>query len=243
MVGEESTSAVFQIVQIEPTVTAEFPKMQERKEGQELVLTAKFDGSPPPTAVWLLEGEEIKADGERVIITEEESEDGKGMITTLRITKVGDEDNGKYTLLIKNTAGETKADTMLDVMGKPKPPRIIKEIEPAELTLPGKKDLKLQCKIAGFPAPAIKWLRDGNEIKVRKGVLVSQDASGGGTLVIEKCQMSDAGVYTAVGVNDVGQAETACTVTITQPMEEPKFTSLLRSAKAVEGSPIKLEGK
>jgi len=243
MVGEESTSAVFQIVQIEPTVTAEFPKMQERKEGAELVLSAKFDGSPPPTAVWLLEGEEIKADGERVIITEEESEDGKGMVTTLRITKVSDEDNGKYTLLIKNTAGETKADTMLDVMGKPKPPRIIKEIDPPELTLPGKKDLRLQCKIAGFPAPQIKWLRDGNEIKVRKGVLVSQDASGGGTLLIEKCQMSDAGVYSAVGVNDVGQAETCCTVTITQPMEEPKFSSLLRAAKAVEGSPIKLEGK
>ena len=101
MVGEESTSAVFQIVQIEPTVSVDFPKMQERKEGQELVLTAKFDGSPPPTAVWLLEGEEIKADGERIIITEEESEDGKGMVTTLRITKVADEDNGKYTLLIK----------------------------------------------------------------------------------------------------------------------------------------------
>ena len=30
---------------------------------------------------------------------------------------------------------------------------------------------------------------------------------------------------------------------VTQAMEEPKFTSLLRSAKAVEGSPIKLEGK
>ena len=56
MVGEESTTAVFQIIQITPTVTAEFPKMQERKEGQELVLTAKFDGSPPPTAIWLLEG-------------------------------------------------------------------------------------------------------------------------------------------------------------------------------------------
>ena len=88
------------------------------------------------------------------------------MITTLRITKVGDEDNGKYTLMIKNTAGETKAETMLDVMGKPKPPRIIKEIEPAELTIPGKKDIRLTCKIAGFPAPVIKWFRDGNEIKV-----------------------------------------------------------------------------
>ena len=72
---------------------------------------------------------------------------------------------------------------------------------------------------------------------------MSQDASGGGTLLIEKCQMSDAGVYSAVGVNDVGQAETCCTVTITQPMEEPKFSSLLRAAKAVEGSPIKLEGR
>ena len=94
------------------------------------------------------------------------------MVTTLRITKVSDEDNGKYTLLIKNTAGETKADTMLDVMGKPKPPRIIKEIDPPELTLPGKKDLRLQCKIAGFPAPQIKWLRDGNEIKVLQIELV-----------------------------------------------------------------------
>ena len=83
-----------------------------------------------------MEGEEIKADGiffnwvclyfgvclhflsfclhfcllgERVIITvEEDEEGGLGYTTTLRITKVSDEDNGKYTLLIKNTAGETK---------------------------------------------------------------------------------------------------------------------------------------
>ena len=63
MVGEESTASTFQIVQIEPTCKADFPKMQECKEGAEIVLSAKVDGSPPPTAVWLLEGEEIKADG------------------------------------------------------------------------------------------------------------------------------------------------------------------------------------
>ena len=73
--------------------------------------------------------------------------------------------------------------------------------------------------------------------------MVSQDASGGGNLVIEKCAVTDAGVYMARGINDVGQAETSCTVSVSQPMEEPKFTSLLKSAKAVEGSPIKLEGR
>ena len=32
----------------------------------------------------LCEGEPVKADGERIIITEEEAEDGSGIITTLR---------------------------------------------------------------------------------------------------------------------------------------------------------------
>ena len=243
MVGEEENSAIFQIVQVVPTVIADFPKMQEVKEGGEFVLTAKIDGSPPPKAIWLLEGEEIKADGERIIITEEESDDGVGIVTTLRIAKVSDEDNGKYTLLAKNTAGEAKADSLLDVLGKPKPPKVVKELEPKEVVIPGKKDLKLQCKIAGYPAPTIKWFRDGNEIKIRKGVLASQDASGGATLLIEKCSMTDAGTYSAKGINDVGDCETSCVVKVTQPMEEPKFSSLLRSTKAVEGSPIKLEGK
>ena len=49
-------------------------------------------------------------------------------------------------------------------------------------------------------------------------------------------------IIITLGINDVGQAETSCVVSVSQPMEEPKFTSLLRSAKAVEGSPIKLEG-
>ncbi|XP_040572571.1 protein Obscurin [Lepeophtheirus salmonis] len=243
MVGESESTAIFQIVQIKPTIEADFPRMIEVKEGKEFVLTAKIDGSPPPTAIWLCEGEEIKADGERVIITEEEAEDGSGIITTLRITSAKDEDNGKYTLLVKNTAGEEKMDTMVDIVGKPKPPKVVKEIEPKEITIPGKKELRLTCKISGYPMPTIKWYRDGNEIKVRKGVLISQDASGGATLVLEKCQMTDAGTYSAKGINEMGDAETFANVTVTQPMEEPKFTSLLRSAKAVEGSPIKLEGK
>ena len=54
--------------------------------------------------------------GERVIITvEEDEEGGLGYTTTLRITKVSDEDNGKYTLLIKNTAGETKVKISLSL--------------------------------------------------------------------------------------------------------------------------------
>ena len=148
MVGEIANDCVFQIIQIKPTVTADFPKMQEVKEGGEFVLTAKIDGSPPPTAIWLLEGEEVKADGERIIITEEESEDGLGIVTTLRITKAKDEDNGKYTLLVKNTAGEAKAESMVDVMGKPKPPRVVKEIEPKQVIfLDGLKSGKMEVPV------------------------------------------------------------------------------------------------
>ena len=48
-------------------------------------------------------------------------------------------------------------------------------------------------------------------------MLVSQDASGGATLVVEKTAMTDAGTYTAVGTNDVGQAETSCEVKVCVP--------------------------
>ena len=94
---------------------------------------------------------------------------------------------------------------MFDVMGKPKAPKVIREIDPKNVTIPGKKDLKLKTKISGSPFPTISWLRGGNEIKVRKGLLISQDASGGATLVVEKCTVSDAGVYTAKGVNDASE--------------------------------------
>lgn len=197
MVGEETNSCVFQIVQLPPIIKADIPKMQERKEGAEFVLTASFDGSPPPTAVWLHDGEPIVADEERISITEEGSEDGMAMVKTLRITEVVDEDNGKYTLLVKNTAGEEKVDTLLDVQAKPK---VVKPIEPQEITIPGRTKLHLQCKFSGFPAPNIKWYRDGNEIKVREGVLQFQDAAGGANLVLEKSDKSDAGVYLAKGI-------------------------------------------
>lgn len=68
-------------------------------------------------------GEPVQADGKRIIITEEDAPDGNGIITTLRIKDCASEDQGKYTLLVKNPAGEVKAESLLDIVGKPKPPR------------------------------------------------------------------------------------------------------------------------
>ena len=34
---------------------------------------------------------------------------------------------------MKNSAGETKAESILDVSGKPKPPRVVKELDPKEV--------------------------------------------------------------------------------------------------------------
>ena len=55
-------------------------------------------------------------------------------------------------------------------------------------------------------------------------MLVSQDASGGATLVVEKTSMTDAGTYTAVGTNDVGQAETSCEVKVRVPPSDLIFS-------------------
>lgn len=51
--------------------------------------------------------------------------------------------------------------------------------------------------------------------------------------MLEKAQVSDAGEYTAKGINDEGEASTSCSVEVTQPMEEPKFSSLLREGGGI----------
>ena len=43
MVGESVSPCIFQIIQVKPTIVADFPKMQECKEGDEFVLTAKIN--------------------------------------------------------------------------------------------------------------------------------------------------------------------------------------------------------
>ena len=100
------------------------------------------------------------------------SKDGLGIVTTLRITKAKDEDNGKYTLLVKNTAGEAKAESMVDVMGKPKPPRVVKEIEPKQVIfLDGLKSGKMEVPVGnknGFRFDRTSFQRPKNVCKRRK---------------------------------------------------------------------------
>ena len=52
MAGEAQCQAFFGFVPIKPSIEGDFPKMSEVKEGGEFVLSAKVDGSPPPTAIW-----------------------------------------------------------------------------------------------------------------------------------------------------------------------------------------------
>ncbi|RZF42380.1 hypothetical protein LSTR_LSTR004188 [Laodelphax striatellus] len=86
------------------------------KKGQVIKYDIKYGGEPEPEVMWLLNGNEIKADGERITYDKYERN------TVITIRRSVRADSGKYVLRLTNSSGvcEGKADVV--VLDKPSMP-------------------------------------------------------------------------------------------------------------------------
>ncbi|GFO25528.1 pro-neuregulin-2, membrane-bound isoform, partial [Plakobranchus ocellatus] len=62
----------------------------------------------------------------------------------------------------------------------------------------------LKCNAKGNPNPVFKWLKDGDEVKARKGLKI-RIGKRSSRLVIRNATVGDEGIYTCVAMNAVGE--------------------------------------
>ncbi|XP_055331451.1 twitchin-like isoform X3 [Paramacrobiotus metropolitanus] len=74
--------------------------------------------------------------------------------------------------------------------------------------------VKLLCCIDGRPPPTVKWLKDGREITKQNTSCNITSAHGVSTLEIFSCESEDAGTYTCMASNSVGDKETSCKILV-----------------------------
>ncbi|XP_065220483.1 twitchin isoform X27 [Planococcus citri] len=86
------------------------------KKGQVVKYDTKYGGEPEPTAVWKINGEEIKPDGDRITIDKYERN------TVLTIRRSVRADSGKYTLTLENSSGKAEGKADVVVLDKPTKP-------------------------------------------------------------------------------------------------------------------------
>ncbi|XP_034830933.2 obscurin isoform X5 [Maniola hyperantus] len=234
--GEAECQADIILAQIPPGFGHKLDRQKEVDEGEPLELRTKVDGSPIPTAKWFKDGVELSPSDEHVKQTC--LPDGT---VKLSIDHVTPADCGAYKLLITNPSGEHMALCAVAVNPTPRKPSFSEELENVKVVVG--QPVKLQARVMAFPAPEVKWFKDGVPIRPSQAVNFINQPGGIVGLSIDSCRPEDAGSYSLTVTNKLGDVASKANVEIGQKERKPAFIAELYPTKVIEGFPVKLEVK
>ncbi|XP_041428394.1 hemicentin-2 isoform X1 [Xenopus laevis] len=147
-----------------------------------VVLECDVSGNPPPSVTWWKDGFLLPIHGPK-----------------LQINSVSIDDEGVYTCVATNFAGEGRQDVVLTVLVPP-------NIEPSDVNQTVVENLpaSFECLASGSPLPIVSWYRGEQLLSAVPGITLLND---GKTLQIENAQSSDSGEYRCVASNTAGSSE------------------------------------
>ncbi|KAM4812745.1 hemicentin-1 [Urocitellus parryii] len=190
-----------------------------------LELDCQVTGSPPPTIMWLKDGQLIdERDGFKILLN------GRKLI----IAQAQVSDTGLYQCVATNTAGNHRKEFEVTVHVPP----TIKSSGPPERAVVKSKPVTLQCIANGIPHPSITWLKDDQPVNTAQGNLKIQ--SSGRVLQIAKALLEDAGRYTCVATNAAGETQQHTQLHVHEPPSLEDAGKMLNETVVVD-NPIQLE--
>ncbi|KAK1801650.1 hypothetical protein P4O66_022294, partial [Electrophorus voltai] len=162
---------------------------------KELELECISEGLPTPTIEWTKVGEKLP---KRTNI--------KNYGKLLTISKVKEEDSGKYACKAKNSFGEAVHHFHVAVE---EPPHWVKEPTRSQVVTIG-SDVRIECRAGGRPQPVLTWRKNGqpfhSELKIT--LFPPQDLpstqGSGNTISLHRAQPNDTAVYQCEASNRHG---------------------------------------
>ncbi|XP_030557678.1 obscurin isoform X1 [Drosophila novamexicana] len=234
-VGETKISFELGLQALPPNFTKKLNSALDVLQDEPLVLECSLDGSPLPTVQWLKDGDEIKASPRLKL-----SSTPEGMVK-LEIEKCQPNDSGAYKLVISNPHGQKVALCAVAVKPKEMHPKFLKPLENQSIIVG--EPLKLTSQVIGFPAPEVKWYKDGMLLRPSSNINFINNPNGQIGLSIDSVDANDAGIYKCIIINKEGEEEGAAKVEIVAKESKPAFISELQDAASVEGFPVKMDVK
>ncbi|XP_043914327.1 hemicentin-2 isoform X2 [Protopterus annectens] len=170
------------LVQEPPSVTVVGDKTVFALLGFPVTLQCSSTGLPPPTFTWMKDDILLSASG-----------------NSLQIKKASLSDEGNYSCIATNAAGEDRQEVVLAILVPP-------NIEPTDvnLTVRERHTALFECLASGTPLPEISWYKGSHLLSVGPRISFFK---GGRQLTINDVQISDAGSYRCVASSTVGRTE------------------------------------
>uniref|UniRef100_A0A8C2JN33 Neural cell adhesion molecule 1b n=1 Tax=Cyprinus carpio TaxID=7962 RepID=A0A8C2JN33_CYPCA len=204
--GEVDFRSIKVVVNVLPTIrTRQVETNGTADMGFSTLLACDADGFPEPMVTWARNNIPLES-GEKYNFNEDGSE-----MTILDVTKL---DEGDYTCIAKNKAGESEQELSLKVFVKPK----ITYLE-SQSTTEMDEQVTLTCEATGDPTPTItwsfgtrvftegeqaSWTRPEKHKNLDGDVLVRSDARVS-SLTLKYPQYTDAGEYLCTAHNAIGE--------------------------------------
>uniref|UniRef100_A0A669D510 Neural cell adhesion molecule 1b n=1 Tax=Oreochromis niloticus TaxID=8128 RepID=A0A669D510_ORENI len=157
---------------------------------QPAILNCAVDGYPEPMVTWTRNEVNLEA-GEKYSFNEDGSE-----MTIMDVTKL---DEGEYTCIAKNKAGETEKELSLKVFVKPNITYIINQTA-TEM----EEQVTLTCEASGDPTPTITWSYGEIDFSPDGNVVVRSHARVS-SLTLKYVKYTDAGQYLCTAHSAIGE--------------------------------------
>ncbi|XP_025153244.1 obscurin isoform X6 [Harpegnathos saltator] len=211
------------------------PRSMEVDEDEPLELKAKVEGSPIPNVAWFKDGEKITPDDH---VKETTLPDG---ITKLTIDVVKPTDCGAYKLVVSNSSGSNSSLCAVAVTPTRRKPSFTKPLEDAKAVVG--QPLKLEAQVLAFPNPQVQWFKDGIPLRHTKEMYFVNEPNGLIGLKIDYIRPEDAGTYSLIVSNTLGEITGTAKVAVEEKEKRPEFVASLQPQTVVEGFPVKMEVK
>ncbi|XP_062857960.1 hemicentin-1 [Trichomycterus rosablanca] len=192
-------------VQVPPVISSSTKSYKVAVDGS-VTLQCQIDGFPTPSVIWHKDGQSV-VESVRLRILSSGS---------LHVAFAQPGDTGRYTCTAANVAGSSSLVMSLTVLIPPSIRRGETELLVVENTR-----AVFVCVAEGVPHPSISWEKEGIALTDTTGEYTILSS---GELVIDDAQPEDAGSYTCVAANTVGQDSQTIDLSV---HTLPAFTELL----------------
>lgn len=197
-------------------------KPQHVAVGEVVIMEAVVEAIPLASFQWFHQSVPIQQSTEFKIVTEDNR-------SILLINEIKPQYAGLFTCRAENAIGSVTSTATVNVIEEVEfeetteleYPRFVKPLSPTRV-MDGQK-VAFTCVVVGKPIPKVQWFHNNVPIKEAKDVTITQDSEGVCSLAILEAFPENAGEYTCIATNKVGEAVCKSTLIVEGKLAKSKF--------------------